>query len=313
MLWKGHSNKTNLKDVSGCDYFLGFGHRRLSILDLSECGHQPMVDEGLGLAVVFNGAIYNYIEIKKELYDNGYVFNTACDTEVLLKAYDFWGDECVKHFNGMWAFVIYDRNDSRLFCYRDRLRVKPFHYYLNKNKFIFGSELKQLCQDQSINRYINEEYLSSMIVFGVSDYDKSTLIRDFFVLEPGHNLVVSLKDGMSLNHKIYCYWDLDIKEKYRKLDINKLYEIMIDSVKLRTRSDVHFGVMLSGGLDSSCLVYNVSMVLGDKLQKKVNTYTSYYRNDDDNNENYFSELVDKQCGTKGNIIDVDPEDPFCEF
>ena len=127
---------------------VGFCHRRLSILDLSNKGHQPMnyMDR---YVLVFNGEIYNYLELRKELIKEGYSFETNTDTEVILAAYDFWGTECLKKFNGMWAFSLWDKKNKQLFCARDRFGVKPFYYHVNKQRFLFGSEIKALLCDKT--------------------------------------------------------------------------------------------------------------------------------------------------------------------
>ena len=122
----------------------GFGHRRLSIIDLSENGIQPMHYHDSNLVIIHNGEIYNYIEIKKTLKNEGYIFKNNTDTEVILAAYHFWGFDCVNHFNGMWSFALYDKKKEIIFCSRDRFGIKPFYYTFNEKKFIFGSEIRQI-------------------------------------------------------------------------------------------------------------------------------------------------------------------------
>ena len=145
----------NIKDIPN-EYNIVLGHRRLSILDLSEKGHQPMQDEEENITIVFNGEIYNYIEIREELKNKGYIFNTNCDTEVIINAYKEWGTNCVNRFNGMWAFALYDKEQSKIFCSRDRFGIKPFYYYFDEEKFIFSSEIKQIIEDKSIKRIAND-------------------------------------------------------------------------------------------------------------------------------------------------------------
>src|SRR3990172_6782185 len=142
---------------------IALGHRRLSIIDLSKAGHQPMARENL--VIVFNGEIYNYIEIKEELKNRGYRFKTQTDTEVILASYQEWGEECLKQFNGMWAFAIYDRKKNVLFCARDRLGVKPFYYFYDKTKFVFASEPKALLAHPEIKAQPNEQLILVYLIF----------------------------------------------------------------------------------------------------------------------------------------------------
>ena len=187
-----------LEQGDGSAYFLGFGHRRLSILDLSAKGHQPMALEDRGLAVTYNGEIYNYVELRAELETMGYLFRTNCDTEVLLYAYCAWGEDCLSHFNGMWGFALWDSRAGKLLCARDRLGAKPFHYWRQGNRMLFGSELKQLCQDDTVPRSFNRESLAACLVYSMSDYDEQTWIEGFYNLKPGHKLVVTLSPFISV-------------------------------------------------------------------------------------------------------------------
>lgn len=165
--------------------FLAFGHRRLSIIDLSPQGHQPMQAEDGTLCVTFNGEIYNYIELREELETYGYQFKSASDTEVLLNAYRKWGEDCVLHMNGMWGFAIWDSENSKIFCSRDRLGAKPFHYFLDDDNFIFASEMKQLIQHPVVPRKMNEKILATSMMWLISDFSEETLIRDIKVLRGG--------------------------------------------------------------------------------------------------------------------------------
>ena len=234
------------------------GHVRLAILDLSKAGKQPMVYErnGKSATIVFNGEIYNFEVIRKELESKGYMFSSRTDTEVILASYLEWGFDCVNHFNGMWAFAIFDHNESILFCSRDRLGVKPFHYFLNNGKFIFSSELKAILthEDLNLNRRenINVDALNLYFALGYipSPY---TIYKDIYKLEPRQNLVFNLKTGTT---KKWVYFDIPKyqpeydKEKLVK-DGRKLLE---DAVKLRMIADVPVGAFLSGGLDSTTTV-----------------------------------------------------------
>ena len=179
---------------------LGFGFRRLSILDLSENGHQPMQFEEAGLWIAFNGEIYNYLELRDELKQYGYKFISNTDTEVILKAYHKWGEDCVQKFNGMWAFAIWDSNNNKLFCSRDRFGIKPFYFnYEQNSNFIFASEIKSILQ--VINSKPDKQQLFDSFTGGYSDHNERTFFEDIKQLRGGHNLI--LQNG---NLSINCYY-----------------------------------------------------------------------------------------------------------
>lgn len=252
---------------------LSLGQVRLSILDLSDAGHQPMFySKKYGassekfnskniylsnISIVFNGEIYNYIELKEVLEKLGYVFTTHSDTEVILASYLEWGEECVKRFNGMWAFVIYDEKKKILFCSRDRLGVKPFYYYLKNGKFIFSSELKGILEHKRLNINKKENLNSDAVKFYFSlGFIPSPLsiYKDVFKLEASHNMVFDLNENKI--EKIYRYF---MPKKYAPVHNKKELilegrKLLKDAVKLRMRSDVPVGAFLSGGLDSSSVV-----------------------------------------------------------
>lgn len=304
------SYEKHILEEDGKGFFLGFGHRRLSILDISEAGHQPMTYEDSENYITFNGEIYNYIEIRHELQDKGYKFQTDCDTEVILASYIAWGEECVVKFNGMWAFCIFNKKENLLFCSRDRMGQKPFHYYFSDKKFIFGSELKQLCEDKTLKRKINEPVLSAALVFGFTDYNEETLIQDFVQVKAAHNLVLTISNG-GLQKKEYRYWDLIVNPVEMREDeiYQKVSEAYSDSVKLRLRSDVPVGALLSGGLDSSCMVTEIAnQYKADGLDtQSFQTFTACYENDEKNDESYFAELVNRHNNVTQNFVypDID--------
>jgi asparagine synthase (glutamine-hydrolysing) len=228
----------------------GLGHRRLSIIDLSENAGQPMF-YGKGLAIVFNGEIYNYIELREELLAKGYTFSTSSDTEVILAAYRCWGENCVRRFNGMWAIAIYDEITQTIFCSRDRFGVKPFYYTVTPDYFAFGSEIKQLIpfhQQASLNVKIALDYL----IAGLEEHTDETFFEHIIKLQPGHNLVYQLTKH---EYAITRFYELNFSAAINKLDEEhavQLYrEGLLRSIALRLRSDVKVGTCLSGGLDSS--------------------------------------------------------------
>lgn len=222
---------------------VGFAHRRLSIIDLST-GDQPMSDEA-GNWLIFNGEIYNYIELRKELGEDA--FRTQSDTEVILRAYQKWGDECVQHLRGMFAFALWDEAKQELFCARDRFGIKPFYFTRQHERLYFASEVKALLpfvDSIATNVEAFKEYLSFQFCF-----QGKTLFKDVEELQPGHRL--TWKNG---HVQIQRYWqvyytlDFDHTEKYF---VDQLSQLFADSVNLHCRSDVPIGAYVSGGLDSS--------------------------------------------------------------
>lgn len=265
---------------------ISLGHVRLSILDLTDAGHQPMFytrDLGASsekfrsehitkssISIVFNGEIYNYEEIKKELIQNNYNFSTKTDTEVILASYLKWGQDCVNKFNGMWSFCIYDKNKNILFCSRDRLGIKPFHYYTNKDKFIFSSEAKAILV-HNITTKIDPHAISSFLRYRYV-LEENTFFKDIKKLKPGYNLSYDLK-----NHslKIEQYWDVEQKDNLDNFQNSKdsVEDKLNKSVLYRMRSDVPIGSILSGGLDSSL----ISAMMTLNMQDKLNTYTVKFK------------------------------------
>jgi asparagine synthase (glutamine-hydrolysing) len=250
-------------DDSGifADNNVTLGHQRLSIIDLSSAGHQPFVynHKNRKVVIVFNGEIYNFQEIKMELEVKGYKFFSKSDTEVLLASYLEWGYECVNHFNGMWAFVIYDVNNKIFFCSRDRTGEKPLYYYNQKEKFIFSSELKGiLASNDDIAREDNIDPEALGLYFSLGFIPAPyTIYKNIYKLEARQNLIFDLKDKSI--RKWYYYEIPEYKPIYDK---RKLIEegraLLKDAVRLRLISDVPVGAFLSGGLDSSAIVGEMS-------------------------------------------------------
>ena len=248
------------------DRNVGLGHRRLAIIDLST-GDQPMFSADKNLVVVFNGEIYNYVELREELKSLGYRFSTSSDTEVILYAYQEWGFDCQKKFNGMWAFAIWDVHRRQLFLSRDRIGEKPLHYSEKNGSFLFGSEIKSILAagfKYEAANHLWHLYLS----FGYVPAPY-TFYKGIWKLMPGHFLVV--KDGRVDEQ---TYWDLpSIPEGEMRRDAPQIYEefesCFTHSVKIRMRSDVPFGAFLSGGLDSSSVV----AAMAQQSRSSVQTFT----------------------------------------
>ena len=236
---------------------IALGHRRLSIIDLNT-GHQPMYNEDKTIVVVFNGEIYNFIELREELKALGHVFQTRSDTEVLIHAYEQWGINCQQKFNGCWSFALWDENKKQLILSRDRLGEKPLYYAIWNNTLIFGSEIKSIIQYGVPKEYdiqLTELYLTLSYIPSPFTYYKY-----IHKLKQAHYLRA---DGQEIGE--YKYWDLpEINENNMLSDKNEVYEkfehLLKDSIKIRMRSDVPYGAFLSGGLDSSSIVCLMSQI-----------------------------------------------------
>ena len=260
--------KTKLKTINfrGPDYMgilqendLTFGHLRLSILDLDERSNQPMSLEDY--IIVFNGEIYNFQEIKDELSSLGHAFNTTGDTEVLLKAYQEWGQAAVPKLNGMFAFAIHDKVSNTLFCSRDRLGVKPFYYYWKDGMFEICSQLKPISENKTINKEAVSIYLDCTYV--PSPY---SIYNDVYKLPPGNNLIIDLDNK---THKVEEYWNLKpviaSNLSYEEA-VEKVHDLFEDAVRIRLQSDVPFGSFLSGGIDSALVTSLASKISKDKIK-----------------------------------------------
>ncbi|NVO20127.1 MAG: asparagine synthase (glutamine-hydrolyzing) [Bacteroidetes bacterium] len=235
------------------DNNIGLGFRRLSIIDLNT-GHQPLSNHDGSLQIVFNGEIYNYQEERDSLLRKGYNFRTATDTEVILHLYAEYGEKCLEHLRGMFAFAIWDKNRNKLFCARDRFGIKPFHYYHDKEKFIFSSELKSINNYHGLDKTLSPEALDSYFAFGYITSNLS-IYKNIHKLEAGNFLVINLEQKGSI--EIKPYWDLSFNPDFSKTEKQWAEEIdsaLNESVKLHMISDVPLGAFLSGGIDSSSVV-----------------------------------------------------------
>ena len=274
-----------------------FLHRRLSIIDLSNAGHQPLSYENTRLWIVFNGEIYNYIEIKEELHNKGYLFNTNTDTEVILAAYIEWGQDCVNKFNGIWAFAIYDKTENHFFLSRDRVGVKPLYYYNKNNIFIFSSEIKAIrkyLQNQlPLNKDKIVEYLTLGQIFVGND--ENTFFKDVKQISPGNNLIY--KNEIL---KFSKYWNLNmIPNKFSPEDnVDKFKELFEQSIRLQFRSDVEVGSCLSGGIDSSSIVSLASSL----FEKQLHTFSAIWPGENID-ESFFIEKVNTQYKCKSHAFE----------
>ncbi|MBU4490835.1 MAG: asparagine synthase (glutamine-hydrolyzing) [Euryarchaeota archaeon] len=257
------TRKTSLFSDSE-DYFngnfdnghIGLGHRRLSILDLSSRGRQPMQGAGGKVWLAFNGEIYNYLEIKEELKRLDHTFISSTDTEVLLKSYLQWGVECFKRFNGTWGVAIYDMRDETLVLSRDRFGKKPLYYYKDNSKILFASEVKALLKHPEIEAKVNEQKVINYAGrhYRYVDNDNESYFKDILQVPPSSYIVFNSK-GKNNEKR---YWQLTeqplLSGKYTEKDIVEEFRTLLtDAVKIRLRSDVPVGSMLSGGMDSSSI------------------------------------------------------------
>ena len=254
----------------GQHFKVGFGHRRLSILDLSPAGHQPMQNEQAGLAITFNGEVYNYIEIKSELEKLGHQFFSTSDTEVILHAWAQWGVKCLDKFNGMFSFVILDHHKKQLYAVRDRFGVKPLFYYKGSTALYLASEIKQIKTSPDYKFDLNEPIARQFLATGAVDHTDNTFDTNVKQLPGGHYLYMdlSLDKGEFQIKKWYTLKPEQWTGNYEDA-ANKFRSLLTDAVSLRLRSDVTVGSCLSGGLDSSSIV-----CIGRKLLLPVTTTQS---------------------------------------
>lgn len=249
---------------SSPDHRVRLAHRRLSILDLSERGAQPMADGSGRYVLTYNGEVYNYLELRAELQALGHVFHTGTDTEVILEAFKAWGEGCLQRFNGMFAFALYDSADQRLLCARDRYGEKPFLFAVQPDRFAFASEYKALlalpdiAPDFDEFRLLRGLHNASMGLDG----DRQTVFNGIQQLLPAEAMWV---DCRTLDTRIWRYWDLQPNAELATLSeadaIARFRELLTDAVRIRMRSDVAVGSCLSGGLDSSAIVSLIRKVI----------------------------------------------------
>ncbi|HXG93942.1 MAG TPA: asparagine synthase (glutamine-hydrolyzing) [Blastocatellia bacterium] len=252
---------------------VGLGHRRLSIIDLSPAGHEPMPDTDGQIWLTFNGEIYNFRELRCELEAKGYRFRSDTDAEVIIYAYREWGRACLSRFNAMFAFAIWDSRDESLLLARDRLGIKPLYYAQTPAGLAFASEIKAILAVPDFERSVDLEAIDQFMTF-LWTPDPKTAFRNVYKLPPAHYLVY--KDG---NTQIYEYWDVKFDEDETLSEaewIERLREQVTRSVRAQMISDVPLGAFLSGGLDSSSIV----ALMSDAVTEKVTTYTFGYRRED---------------------------------
>ena len=285
---------------------LGFGHRRLAIIDLTDSGKQPM-ELNDRYFITYNGEVYNYIEIRDELIKVGVTFRTATDTEVILKAYEIWGEDCVNHFNGMWAFAIFDKQKETVFISRDRFGVKPLYYINTSDKFAFGSEIKQML-GFGMKPKINKQMLSDYFCVGYSNHTSDTFFDGIYQLEPGCNLTISLNE---VSPKITRFYVLNVNNEVTRLSEKEAIDLYIsklnDAIKLRLRSDVVVGSCLSGGLDSSYISSYAGSLHHAKSKSRFIAITARSIQSD-NDESPYAKMVAEHANLDWHVASPDTDD-----
>ncbi len=283
---------------------VGLGHRRLSIIDLSSAGRQPMASEDGKLNIVYNGEVYNFREIRKELVDHGYKFHSNTDTEVILKAYQQWGRKCLDKFVGMFALAIWDRGEKTLFLARDRMGIKPVYFYHNGDTFLFASELKALMAFKAFPKEIDPDSVPLFLHYQYIPAPK-TVFAHTYKLSPGHFLTF---DGKTIRTE--PYWNIPERspdENKRNVNekeyLSRLDDLLTTAVSDRLISDVPLGALLSGGIDSSMVVALMQKVNASPVQ----TFSIGF-NEPGYNEAPWASKVAEHLGTDHNELYVTPKD-----
>jgi len=261
----------------------GLGFVRLSIIDLSPSGHQPMFSADKRYVIVYNGEIYNYLEIRKELEQKGHRFTSRSDTEVLLTSFMEWGEDCTHRFNGMWSFVIYDRVKKELYCSRDRYGIKPFYYTYSNEQFAFASEIPALLTVIGSRPTADNQAIYDYMVYNRTDQSDGTFFREIKKLPHAHTLRINLTDGqMKISRWYHLKQALENSRPFVSADAFR--DTFTSAVGLRLRSDVPVGVCLSGGLDSSSIV---STLLKEFKKEDLNTFSAVYQKGETGDESEY--------------------------
>jgi asparagine synthase (glutamine-hydrolysing) len=273
----------------------------LSIIDLNT-GHQPLTNEDSGVTIIFNGEIYNYVEQRNILVSKGYIFKTATDTEVILHLYEEYGVNCLQYLRGMFGFAIWDKGRQQLFCARDRFGIKPFYYYSDEEKFIFGSEIKAIIKAGDVDRTLSYDALDCYFAFGHIIGDMS-IYKSIRKLKPAHYLLLSFKDKVSI--EIKKYWEIKFEPDYSKTEdywIEEIQSCLSETVKLHMISDVPLGAFLSGGIDSSAVV----SLMAINSNKPVKTFSIGFQNKEFNELSY-ARIIAEKYGCEHHEQIIEPE------
>lgn len=294
---EGLEDRAHIKTVDTTSMILG--HRRLSIIDLSTAGHQPYCYDELSL--VYNGELYNYVELRNELIEEGYQFTTHTDTEVFLKGYACWKEEAFQKFNGMWAAAIYNKATDSLLLTRDRFGIKPLYYSLENDNLIFGSEVKFVSSFINDLR-CNEDMVADYVEFGRLCHCNQTFFRGIYQLEPGCYGIFDTSTGLSIK-KYYQ------RQQLQAPTVEEIQEMLNDSIKLRMRSDVTVGSLLSGGMDSSSIVCSIHK---QKFAEHMQTFTIGYEEKAYDYEGQYVRDISEQTGFENNSVNLSPDPKLLE-
>ncbi len=276
------------------DTNIALAFNRLSIIDLTRAGHQPMSSVEGDLHLVFNGEIFNYIELRTRLQAKGHIFVSESDTEVILHAYREYGVECLSHFNGMWAFALYDAKKKRIFCSRDRFGIKPFYYNVDGQTLTFASEIKALLK-AGVKAEPDNRQVFQYLALGQLDIDEKTMFGNVLQLPPAHYLVYENEQV-----KVSKFWGLEDQKNTADLSmrpeaiLEHFRELFFSAVDIRLRSDVPIGALLSGGLDSSAIVSVIDLLAREKkIPLNIKTFTASYSEKSIDESHYAAEVVKK--------------------
>jgi asparagine synthase (glutamine-hydrolysing) len=289
-------------DGHGCfvDGGIGLGHRRLSIIDLGG-GTQPMVNEDGSIQLIFNGEIYNFVELRSELEALGHRFKTRSDTEVIIHGYEQWGADCTKRFNGIFAFALWDKTNRELFLARDHLGVKPLYYTAIGDRFLFASEIKALMQDPDCPRDTDLESLAELFTFRYVPAPK-TLFRGIFKLPPGHSMRVT-QQGTKVQR--FWTWIPKLRTQWREQELVEEYQAIVeDAVKLQLRSDVPLGLFLSSGVDSGALL----AIMSKYSTGPVRAFTIGFEGGEKTNEILDARETAQRFGAEHSYMTVSSQD-----
>lgn len=291
------------------DYQVGLGFRRLAIIDISASGHQPMVSADGNYAIVFNGEIYNYRELREELKNLGCYFSSNSDSEVLLQAYIKWGKDSVLRFKGMFSFCILDKKSQQLLLARDFFGIKPLYYSVHEQGFTFGSEIKSLLNVPFVSTNIQPQLFFDYLAYGMTDHKPETMLEAIKEIPPAHYLTYSLKEH---TFDLHQYWSIPTQTTFKgsiEEAAAKFRALFLNSIDLHLRSDVPLGAALSGGIDSSAIASSIKYLNPDVDLKTF----SYIADDEKINEKRYAELVEKQYDCTPNHIYLNDEDLLADI
>ena len=305
----------NINKIQG-DYKIGIGHRRLAILDLSALGHLPMCDALERYWITYNGEIYNFLELRKELQDLGYEFSSQSDTEVILAAYASWGADCLNRFSGMWSFAIYDRQTKTIFISRDRYGIKPLYYWFSpEGDFYLASEIKQFTQIPSWKAALNPQRVYDYLFYAMTDHTDETMFKDVYVVLPGHSISImnpeiqKTNKGRIKQEKWFNPENIKFSGTFEEAasGFNRHFDQAID---LHLRADVPIGSALSGGLDSTAIVCSVNNKLKEKgVESLQKTFSSCADIEKYNEKKWMDEVI-KSTNVEASFIFPKGQDVF---